>query len=125
MDLINSMVSPNRLGTMYRSDFVDKALASTSPNNALQDGNTPTQTSNKMFNQKPQAIAPDEITVENNESPNELDDRFSMGNRRQSSEVYYTSNKRLSLPAHAPGNLDDLINNKDEQSSESEGKKNR
>ena len=31
---------------------------------------------------KPEAIAPDETTPENNESPNELDDRFSMGNRR-------------------------------------------
>ena len=100
MDLIASKVSPNRLGTKYRTDFVDKALASTSSENVLQGGNTPTQTSNKMmFNQKPAAIAPDETTPENNESPNEVDDRFSMGNRRQSSEVFYSSDKRLSLPA--------------------------
>ena len=120
------MVSPNRLGTKYRAEYVDKALASTSSDNVIQGGNTPTQTSKKMFNMKPEAIAPDETTPENNESPNELDDRFSMGNRRQSSEVFYTSDKRLSLPAQLPKNLEDLINNNDDQqSSESEGKKNR
>ena len=78
-----------------------------------------------MFNQKPLAVAPDETTPENTESPNELDDRFSMGNRRQSSEVFYSSDKRLSLPAQLPSNLEDLINNNEEQSSESDGKKNR
>ena len=43
------MVSPNRLGTKYRFDFVDKALSDA----GQQDGTTPTQTSNKMFNLKP------------------------------------------------------------------------
>ena len=43
------MVSPNRLGTKYRIDFVEKALE----DNGQHDGTTPTQTSNKMFNLKP------------------------------------------------------------------------
>ena len=42
MDLIASKVSPNRLGTMYRKDFVDKALASASSDNVLQGGKSPT-----------------------------------------------------------------------------------
>ena len=75
-DLIASKVSPNRLGTKYRADFVDKALASTSSDNIQQTGSTPTQTSNKMFNQKPLAVTPD-YSPDNNESPDEVDERFS------------------------------------------------